>query len=71
MQDTEHEFVHKECRPSHSMGTVWLCNLKMNFNCPYALKLAFTYYCNNKNLHKDGSGNKQHYGNSQTFKIDK
>ena len=43
-----------ECKPYHSMGTMWVCNVKPNPTCPYALSFGYVFYCNNRNLHNQG-----------------
>jgi len=40
-----------KCRPYHSMGTVWICNLRTIPDCPFALAFGYVHYCNNRSLH--------------------
>ena len=41
-----------ECKPYNTMGTVWICNLMINHDCPFALSFGYVVYCNNRSLHK-------------------
>jgi hypothetical protein len=55
MTNADVQIVHTDCSPYHSMGTLWLCNQKINSYCPFALSYVYIFYCNNKKLHKYGN----------------
>lgn len=55
MEPSSGEFVHTDCKPLNFMGSVWICNLKENRDCPYALKHGYLYYCNHREL-RNGCG---------------
>ncbi len=54
MKNSEPNAVPPTCNPYHSMGTLWICNVKMNTGCPYALSFGYVFYCNNRDLHNPG-----------------
>jgi len=55
MITTDAQSKEIDCKPHHTMGSLWICNHKINSNCPYALSFGYVYYCNNRNLHKRNS----------------